>query len=151
VREFLLLIDTLEDTVEDAKSEALTGCARVDRLELYAIVDELRRAIPEEIQHAHWIAAERDEMLAQARREAERTLQEARQESARLLGAEELTKHAERRASTFLDKARLHKRDIHLDAESYADDILKNVESYFERLAAVVQRSRDRLPDGARA
>jgi len=39
VRELLLLVDTLEDTVEDARSEPLTGHARVDREEICAIVD----------------------------------------------------------------------------------------------------------------
>ena len=147
MKELLHLLDTLEDTVEDARSEHFTGHARVDRRELYAIVEEIRRAIPGEIEQAHWIARKRDEMLAEARREAERTLQEARRESARLLAAEEVIRQAERRAATIVERARSPERRIRLEAEAYAEDILKGLVDYFERFAEAVQRGRDRLPE----
>ncbi len=146
MKELLLLIDWLEDTVEDAKSEPLTGHARVDRQDVYAIVDQIGRAVPEEIKQARWIAKEREEILAEAKREAERIVDEARQQSSRLLAAEEITKLAERRAAKIIDKARSPERDIRRGAEAHADEILKSLESYFERFAAAVQRGRDRLP-----
>ncbi len=146
MRELLFLIDTLEDTVEDARSEPMTGHARVDRQEVFAIVDQLGRSIPEEIEQARWIAREREEMLAEAKREAERILNEARQESARLLAAQEVTKLAEQRAAKILDKARAPEREIRRAAESYADEILKTLEVHFERYAEAVKRGRDLLP-----
>jgi len=146
VRELLFLVDTLEDTVEDARSEPRTGDARVDREEICAIVDQIGRAVPEEVKQARWIASKRDEMLAEAKREAERILDEARQESARLLAVEEITKQAERRATKIIGKARVPEREIRLGAEDYADEILKSLEAHLERFAAAAQRGRDLLP-----
>ncbi len=146
MRELLFLVDTLEDTVEDARSEPLTGHARVDRGEICAIVDEIGRAVPEEVKQARWIASRRDEMLAEAKREAERILGEARQESARLLAVEEITKQAEGRATQIIEKARVPEREIRLGAEGYADEILKGLETYLQRFAPAVQRGRDLLP-----
>jgi len=50
----------------------------VDKKKLYDRLDQMRSTIPEEIRQARWIVTEREEMLAEAKREAERILEEAR-------------------------------------------------------------------------
>ncbi len=56
----------------------------------------MRATIPEEIKQARWIVKERQEMLAEAKREAERIVKEARERQERLVSEEEITKQAER-------------------------------------------------------
>src|SRR5919205_804185 len=68
----LVLIDKLDDTVHNAKPVPLTDQVRVDKEEIYDILDQMRATIPEEIKQARWIVKERQEMLAEAKREAER-------------------------------------------------------------------------------
>ena len=74
----LVLIDKRDDLVHNAKAVPLTDQVRIDREEIYDILDQMRATIPEEIKQARWIVKERQEMLAEAKREQDRLLQEAR-------------------------------------------------------------------------
>src|SRR5215211_7826012 len=129
----LVLIDKLDDLVHNAKGVPMTDQVRVDKEEIYDILDQMRATIPEEIKQARWIVKERQEMLAEAKREAERILKEARDEQARLISEEEVVKQAERQA------------------EDYADDILNTLEVNLQKFTAAVQRGRERLQGRAEA
>jgi hypothetical protein len=48
----LELVDKLDDLVHNAKSVPLTGQVRIDREEIYEILDQMRVTIPEEIRQA---------------------------------------------------------------------------------------------------
>ena len=75
----LVLIDKLDEMVQNAKSVPMTDQVRIDREEIWEIIDQMRSTIPEEIKQARWIVKERQEMLAEAKREAERLVNEARE------------------------------------------------------------------------
>ena len=140
----LVLIDKLDEAVQNAKPVPLSSHVRVDKEETYHLLDQMRTTIPEEIKQARWIAKEREDMLVEAKREAERILEDAREECAHLLGDEEIAKHAERRAGEIEEKTRAREREIRLAAEDYADDILGSLETNLERFAAAVRRGRER-------
>ena len=106
----LVLIDKLDDLVHDAKAVPLTDQVRIDREEIYDILDQMRATIPEEIKQARWIVKERQEMLAEAKREAERIIKEARDEQGRLIGEEEVVLAARVMGGHAVD-------DVGLDAE----------------------------------
>ena len=95
----LVLIDKLDDLVHNAKPVPLTDQVRVDKEEIYDILDQMRATIPEEIKQARWIVKERQEMLAEAKREAERIVKEARerQDAAGLRGGGHQAGRARRR------------------------------------------------------
>ena len=135
----------LDDLVHNAKPVPLTDQVRVDKEEIYDILDQMRATIPEEIKQARWIVKERQEMLAEAKREAERIIKEARDEQTRLISNEEVVKQAERQADEIIEEARAREREIRLGAEDYADDILNTLEVNLTKFTAAVQRGRDRL------
>src|SRR5438270_598545 len=94
----LVLIDKLDDLVHNAKAVPLTDQVRIDREEIYDILDQMRATIPEEIKQARWIVKERQEMLAEAKREVDRLLAEAREQAVREASQTEIVKIAERQA-----------------------------------------------------
>jgi len=120
----LVLIDKLDDLVHNAKPVPLTDQVRVDKEEIYDILDQMRATIPEEIKQARWIVKERQE---------------------RLVGQEEVTKQAERAAEDIVEDARAREREIRLGAEDYADEILNTLEVNLSKFIAAVQRGRERL------
>ena len=117
----------------------------MDREEIYDLLDQMRATIPEEIKQARWIVKERQEMLEEAKRESERVVREAREQQARLVSDEEVTKQAERAADEIVEDARAREREIRLGAEDYADEILNTLEVNLQKFTAAVQRGRDRL------
>ena len=141
----LVLIGKLDDLVHNAKPVPLTDQVRVDKEEIYDILDQMRATIPEEIKQARWIVKERQEMLAEAKREAERIVKEGRDRQEKLIADEEITKQAERAAEDIIEDARAREREIRLGAEDYADEILNTLEVNLEKFLAAVQRGRDRL------
>src|SRR5919206_231304 len=141
----LVLIDKLDDLVHNAKQVPLTDQVRVDKEEIYDILDQMRATIPEEIKQARWIVKERQEMLAEAKREAERIVKEARERQSQLVSQEEVVKQAERAADDIIEDARAREREIRLGAEDYADEILNTLEVNLTKFIAAVQRGRERL------
>src|ERR1700744_6021274 len=119
----LVLIDKLDDLVHNAKGVMMTDQVRVDKEEIYDILDQMRATIPEEIKQARWIVRERQE---------------------RLISEEEVTKQAERAAEDIIEDARAREREIRLGAEDYADEILGTLEVNLSKFIAAVQRGRDR-------
>jgi cell division septum initiation protein DivIVA len=141
----LVLIDKLDDLIHNAKPIPLSDNVRVDKEEIYDLLDQMRATIPEEIKQARWIVKERQEMLAEAKREAERIVKDGNDEQQRLVGEQEVVKQAENHAEDIIEEARAREREIRLGAEDYADDILNTLEVNLEKFLAAVQRGRDRL------
>ncbi|HEY5390179.1 MAG TPA: ATPase [Solirubrobacteraceae bacterium] len=141
----LVLIDKLDDLVHNAKQVPLTDQVRVDKEEIYDLLDQMRATIPEEIKQARWIVKERQEMLAEAKREAERIVREARERQEAMISTEEVMKAAERAAEDIVEEAQAREREIRLGAEDYADEILNTLEINLSKFIAAVQRGRDRL------
>src|SRR5438309_9383204 len=107
----LVLIDKLDDTIHNAKQVPLTDTVRVDKEEIYDILDQMRATIPEENKQARWIVKERQEMLAEAKRETDRLLGEAREQAVREASQTEIAKIAERQAHDIVDEARRTARE----------------------------------------
>jgi cell division septum initiation protein DivIVA len=141
----LVLIDTLDDLVHNAKPIPLTDRVRVDKEGIYDLLDQIRATIPEEIKQARWVVKERQEMLAEATREAERMVNQAREFQERLISDEEVAKQAERAAEVIIEDARGREREIVLGGEDYAGEILNTLEFNLSKFNVAVQRGRDRL------
>ena len=141
----LVLIDKLDDLVHNAKAVPLTDQVRIDREEIYDILDQMRATIPEEIKQARWIVKERQEMLAEAKREVDRLLAEAREQAVREASQTEIVKIAERQADEIVDDARRSAREMKLEMEDWADNQLASLEVNLERFLTAVRRGRERL------
>ena len=141
----LVLIDKLDNLVHEAKAVPLTDQVRIDREEIWEILDQMRATIPEEIKQARWIVKERQEMLAEAKREAERLVNEAREQAAHEASQQEIVKLAERQAAELITEAKRREREVRLGAEDYADDILSTLEVNLGKFLAAVQRGREPL------
>ena len=141
----LVLIDKLDDLVHNAKAVPLTDQVRIDREEIYDILDQMRATIPEEIKQARWIVKERQEMLAEAKREIDRILGEAREQAVREASQTEIVKLAERQAQEIVDDARRQARETRLEMEDWADGILSTLEVNLDKFLTAVKRGRERL------
>jgi len=143
----LVLIDKLDDLVHNAKPVPLTDQVRVDKEEIYDILDQMRATIPEEIKQARWIVKERQEMLAEAKREVDRIIAEAREQAVREASQTEIVRLAERQAQDIVDDARRQAREARLELEDYADGILSSLEVNLDRFLVAVRRGRERLQE----
>ncbi len=143
--DIMALIDRIEELVETGRSLPFTSSRLVDPEKVYEIIDEIRATFPDELKQARWIVKERQEMLEEAEKEANRILEEARERAQAIASEQEVVKLAEQQAAAILDDARAKEREIRLGAEDYADEMLANLEVNLGKLLTAVQRGRDRL------
>src|SRR5512136_661348 len=110
----LVLIDKLDDLIHNARSVPLTDSVMLDREEIYDLLDQMRSTIPEEIKQARWIVKERQEMLAEAKTEAERIQAEAQQKAEQMASETEVVRLAEKNAQGIVEDAHDLEREIRL-------------------------------------
>lgn len=143
--DIMALIDRIEELVDSGRSFPFGGTKMVDPEKVYEIIDEIRAQFPDELKQARWIVKERQEMLEEAEKEANRILEDARERAQAIASEQEIVKMSEQQAAAILDDARNKEREIRLGAEDYADEMLANLEVNLGKLLTAVQRGRDRL------
>ena len=144
----MALIDKLDDLIHNARTVPFSDKVAIDREEIYELLDQMRSTIPEEIKQSRWIVKERQEMLAEAKREADRLVADARDKASHEASQEEIVKRAEREAAQILEEARVREREVRLGAEDYADEVLSTLETNLGKFLAAVARGRERLQRG---
>lgn len=143
--DIMALIDRIEEIVDGGRNVPFSGNKIVEPDKIYDIIDEIRANFPDELKQARWIVKERQEMLEEAEKEANRILEEARDRANMLASEEEIVRLAEQQAAQIMDDVRNKEREIRLGAEDYADEMLANLEVNLGKLLTAVQRGRDRL------
>ena len=143
--EFERLLDELEASLNEGKRVPLTDLVMVSEANLLDLIDQLRRAFPEEIQKAAWIIRDREEILADARAIAEKTVLEAQERVSQLVSQDEITREARARAGEIIAEAQRKAAEMRDGAEAYAGDILTRFESELLKTLEVVRLGKERL------
>ena len=86
-------------------------------------------------------------MLAEAKRECDRILGEAREQAMREASQTEIVKLAERQAAEIIEDARRQARETKLEMEDWADSILSTLEVNLDKFLTAVKRGRERLQE----
>ena len=120
---------------------------RIDREEIYDILDQMRATIPEEVKQARWIVKERQEVLGEAKREVDRLLAETREQALREASQTEIVKIAERQAQDIVDEARRTAWETKLEMDDWADGILATLDTNLDRFLSAVRRGRQGLQE----
>jgi cell division septum initiation protein DivIVA len=143
--DIMALIDRIEELIDSGRTVPFSSSKIVDPEKIYEIIAEIRAQFPAALKQARWIVKERQEMLEEAEKEANRILEEAKARAEVLASEQEIVKLAEQQAAEILDAARAREREIRLGADDYADEMLANLEVNLGKLLTAVQRGRDRL------
>lgn len=143
--DLLSTLDEISEMVAGAKSMPLSSSCVLNRAELLAALDEVRALLPQELAAANGIVADREDLLADARQEADRIVSAARNERARLVASTEVAQEAARQGTLIVDEARGTAREMRIEVEDYVDAKLANFEVVLHKTLAAVERGRDKL------
>jgi F0F1-type ATP synthase membrane subunit b/b' len=139
------LLLELRDLVEHARTMPMSASVLVNREDVLQLVDEILAALPDELRHARWLLKERDDFLAQARREADEILAAARTQVERMVERTEIAREARRVAQRTVDDADAQARRMRLECEDYVDQKLAEFEVVLDRTMKAVRQGRQRL------
>lgn len=118
--DILHLIDRLEEIVGEARKLPVGGGVVVSRQRLLDLIDRMRVAVPKEVYDAREMVERRDEVLAQAQTEAAGLLARTQEEVDRRLKETEVVKAAEERAREMLAEAQARIEELSREAEAQA-------------------------------
>jgi hypothetical protein len=133
------LVDRLEQALNESTRVPLSAFIVVNEEKIYSLLDQMRVAVPEEIKRANRIEAEKERILAQAKEEAERIRELARQEAGELVRRDAIVSAAQTRAEHLVEKARRDSDALRQDADVYIMDVLNRLEEDLMRTLKVVQ------------
>jgi hypothetical protein len=139
------LLLQLKELVETGRSMPMSASVMINREEVLEILEEALAILPQELRHARWLLKERDEFLAQARREADDIIEAGRVRAERMVERTEVVREARRVAQTVMDEAEGSARQLRHEAEDYVDQKLASFEVVLERTMQAVQKGRERL------
>ena len=139
------LLEDLESVVMNASKMPFTNKKDVDEEELLAIVDELKGAMPEEVEQSRKVLAERDKIIADAQRHADSMVAQAKDYIAKLTEESEIVRQSQEHASQIIQNANQSSEELKNSSITYAGDVLKYVETTLEKTLSSIKQNRDSL------
>ena len=119
-------ITTLYEMVQDAWSLPLGAekCV-VERDKVLDLLDEISNQLPGELKQAKTIVESRNEVITNAKREAENILKQAEQRAKQMISREEVVKQAEQQAAEMMKAAQQKIKELRQVTNDYVDDAMK--------------------------
>jgi len=118
----------LEQTVRDAKSMPLSSSVLISRDEVLEMLHEMQESLPEEIKQARWVVKDREELLAKARAEGDRIIEQAHEDQRRMAMKDAVAKRAQEESARMLQEAEDTTVGMRREAEDYVDAKLAQFE-----------------------
>lgn len=140
------MVDLLDDMFEDSVKMPLTGgkCL-IDSQKARDLIDDIRMNLPQEIRQAKAIVADRSEIIAIAKAEAEDIIRNAEERAKSIINKDELVIQAQNRANEILSLAHQKSREVRIAANDFADEVLRSAEEVLVKSANEVKQTRTTL------
>ncbi len=135
------IIGEMEEYLDGCKAQAFSGSKRivVEKDVIDDMLVELRMRTPEEIKKYQKIIANKDDIINEAKRQAEETVTQAERQRSQLISESEIMKEAyaqsqklledtQNEAQKIIDKATVDADDIRQGAMNYTDYLLQGVQ-----------------------
>ena len=140
------IISALYDMVQDARSLPLGAdkCI-VERDKVLDMLDEIIAQLPVELKQARTIVDSRNELIGQARREAESVIRQAQEKAAELVAEENIYKEAKRKCQEMVLQTQARLTDLRKASNDYMDDALRRTEESIALSLEDVRATREKF------
>ena len=135
------IIGALYDMVQDARSMPLAADKCIlERDRVLDMLDEIIAQLPHELKQSRTIVESRNELISQARREAEIVIRQAQEQAKELVTKEAIYQEAVKRSEELVAQTQNRIEMLKKAANQYMDDALKTTEE-------VIAKSLDEVRD----
>ena len=137
------IIGALYDLVQDARSMPLAADKCIlERDRVLDMLDEIIAQLPGEIKQSRTIVESRNELISQARREAEVIIREAEEKAQQLLTKEAIYAEAKKRSEELVGETQNKINQLRKAANEYMDESLRQTEEVISGALAEVRDTR---------
>lgn len=135
------IITALYDMVQDARALPLGADKCIlERDRVLDMLDEIIAQMPGELKQSRTIVESRNELISQARREAEGIVRSAREQADKLIAQENIYQEAKRKCEEMVQKTQARIMELRKASNDYMDDALRRTE---EAIANSLSEVRD--------
>ncbi|MFH8975360.1 cell division initiation protein [Streptomyces sp. NPDC017890] len=138
-------LDEITAMVSGARAMPMSASCVVNRAELLSMLEELRAELPGSLAQAQELIGDREQMVAQARQEADRIIEGAHAERGSLISDTEVARRSQAEADRILTEARQEAEEVRAEADDYVDSKLANFEVVLTKTLGSVGRGREKL------
>ena len=137
------IIGALYDMVQDARSMPLAADKCIlERDKVLDMLDEIIAQLPAELKQARTIVESRNELVAQARREADGILREAQEKAKELVTKEGIYQEAKKRSEELVGQTQERINLLKKAANEYMDESLRQTEEVVANALNEVRETR---------
>lgn len=135
------IISALYDMVQDARALPLGADKCIlERDKVLDMLDEIIAQLPVELKQARTIVESRNELIGQARREAEGLIRQAQDQASKMVEEETIYQEAKRQCQEMVLKTQNRMSELRKASNDYMDDALRRTE---EAIAMSLEDVRD--------
>ncbi len=140
------LMDELYHLVDKAWRLPMSGGRTVvDGGEVRTILDELRENLPQETRQARAIVADRAQIIADAKREAEGIVRSAEERAKKMISQTEIVKQAQERANDLITQSQAKFREMKKASNDYVDDLMRRTDDAIAESLAELRKARQSI------
>ena len=137
------IIGALYDLVQDARSMPLAADKCIlERDRVLDMLDEIIAQLPGELKQSRAIVESRNELVSQARREAETILSEAREKAKQMVTKEAIYAEAKKRSEELVAQTQERINQLRVAGNEYMDESLRQTEEVIAKALAEVRDTR---------
>ena len=137
------IIGALYDMVQDARSMPLAADKCIlERDRVLDMLDEIIAQLPGELKQSRTIVETRNELISQARREAEMIMRQAQEQAKQMLAKEAIYLEAKRRAEELVGQTQERIAALKKASNEYMDEALRQTEEVIAESLANVRDTR---------
>ena len=137
------IIGALYDMVQDARSVPLASDKCIlERDKVLDLLDEIIAQLPVELKQARTIVESRNELISQARREAENTVRQAQEKANQMVTEEAIYQEAKRQCQEMILQTQTRMAELRKVSNDYMDDALRRTEEAISMSLEDVQDTR---------
>ena len=137
------------DIISTARTIPLSASPMINRDEIIELLEEAVNRLPDELRQARWMLKEKADFVARTRREADEILDQARGEAERMVQRTEVVRAAEHRARQVREAAESESRHMKNVTEDFLDQRLGSFEVLVDRIQRQIHQGREKLSIGA--
>jgi len=126
--ELMALIDMLEEVVDNSPKMLLSSKVLINKNQMFDLIKEIRIKLPDEIKKAEWVNDKKENIINEARIEAENMIKSAEEKFNELVRECEVTRVANENAQLIINSAREYAKELRLGAKEYVEIMLLETE-----------------------
>ena len=137
------IIGALYDLVQDARSMPLAADKCIlERDKVLDMLDEIIAQLPGELKQSRTIVESRNELISQARREAENIVRQAQEQARQMITKEAIYAEAKRRSEEMVGQTQNRINQLRKAGNEYMDEALRNTEETIAKALEEVRETR---------